>query len=135
MSTTLFALAGRLAEEHDLTRGAVIDAFAVYMPQIEALDGMPIDEGNVTDAQAEALTAAVEGWLENDNPRRVDELLDGIAEVSERVAESQSQAEMLASVRDTAICDALAAGAAVTDVSRASGLSRTSVYKIRDRYN
>ena len=134
MSTTLFALAGRLAEEHDLTRGAVIDAFAVYMPQIEALDGMPIDEGNVTDAQAEALTAAVEGWLGNDNPRRVDELLDGIAEVSERVAESQAQAERLARVRDPAMRDALAAGAAGTDVSRASGLSRTSIYKIRDRY-
>lgn len=133
MATTLLALAGQLAERYDLTRGTAVDALANFVPQIEALDGTTIDEGNVTDAQADGLTAAFDDWLGNDTPQRVDELLDTVMSTASELQRAQTEAEMFAGLRDNSVRDALAAGATVADVARCAGLSRTSVYKIRDR--
>lgn len=56
-----------------------------------------------------------------------------LAELTARAADAEQQLADALAARDTAIRDALAAGAGISELARLAGLSRVTIYAIRDR--
>lgn len=62
------------------------------------------------------------------------QILDEVAELSEKVHMAEVDLATARSIRDQAIIKALSAGVRQVDVVGASGLTRDAIYKLTSRY-
>lgn len=120
--TDIQTLAIRTAAKYDLTDDAAEAALTTYIEQIEQLEGRTIDPDDITQDDAEFLTASVghaqrAGDLGNRELARLEDIM-----VNLRAVEAE---------RDPAIRAALKAGARTKDVAAVTGLSRQRIEQIK----
>ena len=149
--TTDFDLTCTLSDQLDITTDAAGDALALFIPQMERIDGGTIDRDDLSASDVEFLTGTVKGWLESDP--HIGELVDAVFTARQKLAEvtfelqqeearDQPNQKTLTKLenkvfsatleRNKAIGRALAYGAVVAVTADAAGLSRDEVLAVAD---
>ena len=127
--TDLTTLAIRTAGRCNITDHAAESALETYISQIEALESRTIDRDDISDDDADFLIESVA------QAQRAGDLgqakLAALEELMPDVHAAQDTLESMEQQRNTAIREALAAGARIKDVAGATGLSRQRIEQIK----
>ena len=141
--TTDFDLTCTLSDQLDITTDAAGDALALFIPQMERIDGGTIDRDDLSASDVEFLTDTIKGWADSDP--HIAELVDDVAAARQKLKEITFQLQTetekeepgpktVAKLedkqysatlhRDTAVSHALAYGARIGDTADAAGITR-----------
>lgn len=127
--TDLTTLAIRTAGRCNITDHAAESALETYITQIEALEARNIDRDDISDDDADFLIESVAQAQRAGDLGQVK--LAALEELMPAVHAAQDTLESMEQQRNTAIREALAAGARIKDVAEATGLSRQRIEQIK----
>lgn len=127
--TDIQTLAIRTAGRCNITDDAAEAALETYISQIEVLEARNIDRDDISNDDADFLIESVA------QAQRAGDLgqakLTALEELMPAVHAAQDTLESMEQQRNTAIREALAAGARIKDVAGATGLSRQRIEQIK----
>ena len=127
--TDLTTLAIRTAGRCNITDHAAETALETYITQIEALESRTIDRDDISDDDADFLIESVA------QAQRAGDLgqtkLAALEDLMPAVHAAQDTLESMEQQRNTAIREALGAGARIKDVASTTGLSRQRIEQIK----
>lgn len=121
---TAHDIAVAVHHRHDIDTDIAAGIVEAYLEQIEKVDGRDIDRDQVAEDDVDFVIESV------DHARRAGDL--GTREL-EDVADNRAARDQATEERDIVIRKALAAGARISDVADAAGLSRETIRAIRGR--
>lgn len=127
--TDLTTLAIRTAGRCNITDDAAESALETYISQIEALEARNIDRDDISDDDADFLIESVAQAQRSGDLGQTK--LAALEELMPAVHAAQDTLESMEQQRNTAIREALAAGARIKDVAGATGLSRQRIEQIK----
>lgn len=121
-----------IADQLDITPEAGTDTAGTYLAQINDLDHTHIPDDEIPQDTAEfIIEAARQGMLAGDLDD--DQGLDDLTELSDRLAATQSDEDMLAADRNRLLLQLLEGGETIPHLVAATGLNRSRIYAIRDQ--
>ena len=119
--TTLDTTIDQITARFDMDETAAEAAAREYLAQIEALDGEEYDEEALPAAVADFIIESIHQHHLSTPPS----LLDDVTATADALTEAHQQ-------RDKVIRTAIAAGLPIKQIAEAAGMSRQSIYNIRD---
>ena len=127
---TISELATQAATTLGIDEDAALDALTTYLGQMEALESRTIDPEDINDDDAAFLVESVRqaqrsGDLGHRELARLEDAAAAVSHAEDVVRDTTAE-------RDKLIIAALRAGALVSDVTRAAGISRARVYQVKD---
>lgn len=129
MTATAHTLATVIHHKHGVDAEFAAEAVETYITQIEDLDGREIDRDEITDDDADFITAAfASAQRAGDFGTRE---VDDVADAAEAAAAAKTALEDAEYTRNQAVKRALAHGARVVDVTAAAGVTRARIDQIR----
>lgn len=129
---SLEELASEAAETHDIDYSAALRLVALYIAQVESVDGKTIDSDDISAEDADFLRGSIASGLENDD--EAVRKLDALTEAADAYADApHDDGRMLRSVRDQAVVAAVDACCRLSDIARAARLSRDEIDDICTR--
>ena len=127
--TTLTGLAAHTATALGIDEDAAHDALGAYLHQMEALEARIIDPDDINPDDAAFLTESVrQAQRSGDLGHRE---LTRLEDAAATVTSAEDTLRDAISERDTHIIAAVRAGARVTDITRAAGISRARLQQIK----
>ncbi|WP_288833648.1 hypothetical protein [uncultured Corynebacterium sp.] len=127
---TISDLAAQTATTIGIDKDAARDALTTYLHQMQALEARTIDPEDINADDAAFLVESVRQAQRSGDlgTRELAKLEDAAAAVSH----AEDMVRDTTAERDKLIIAALRAGALVSDVTRAAGISRARVYQVKD---
>ena len=129
---TISELATQAATTLGIDEDAALDALTTYLGQMEALESRTIDPEDINDDDAAFLVESVrQAQRSGDLGHRA---LARLEDAAGAVTSAEDSLRAAISERDTLIISAVQAGARVTDITRAAGISRVRLQQIKAAY-
>ena len=127
--TTISDLAADVSTALSIDEDAALDALTTYLHQMEALEARTIDPDDINTDDAGFLTETVRqaqrsGDLGHRELARLEDAAGAVTSAEDSLRDAISE-------RDTLIIAAVQAGARVTDITRAAGISRARLQQIK----
>lgn len=122
---SLEELAFEVAETNDIDYSAALRLVALYIAQMESVDGKTINSDDISAEDADFLRGSIASGLENDD--EAVRKLDALTEAADAYADAPHDDGMLRSARDQAVVAAVDACCRLSDIARAARLSRDEI--------